>query len=163
MPILDSMSKIVTTIVGITAIITFILANGGYAWLQREIPPVLQIPTTTPLLNVTTSTSSSSVITPPPPQSYGATVQARDPVGWLSVPITMDSVSTSFSTPHTFNLTGTHIFTVPGNESRGYMFTSWDTGQTSTTIRVSSGGTFTAQYEQKLVVVINPCPLPIVR
>ena len=71
---------------------------------------------------------------------------ALDPAGWIAEPITMDGTSTGYSTPHTFTLTGTHTFSVPGTDVDGRAFGSWDTGETSTTLTVTSGGTHTAQY-----------------
>ena len=143
MPLLDSMSKVIGMLVGIVTVISLILGMGGYAWLQREIPFLPQISTSP--LPVILPTPAPSVSTSPPPP-YAATIWSWDQDGWLSLPITMDGVSTGFSTPHTFQLTGTHTFTFPSTDSRGYAFTNWSTGQTSTTITVSSGGTFTARY-----------------
>jgi hypothetical protein len=79
--------------------------------------------------------------------SYVATIWAWDVEGWIAEPITMDGAPTGFSTPHAFTgLTGTHTFTVPSTDVLGYPFSSWDTGETSTTITVTQGGTHTAQY-----------------
>jgi hypothetical protein len=65
-----------------------------------------------------------------------------------SVGITEDGSPTGYSTPHTFSgLTGTHTFTVPGNDSIGHPFKNWNTGEVTTTISVSSGGTYTAYYQ----------------
>ena len=78
----------------------------------------------------------------------------------ITIAITMDSVSSGYNTPHSFaNLEGTHTFTVPSTDSSGHAFKQWSTGQTSTTITVSSGGTYTAYYEatppQTYSVTIN--------
>jgi outer membrane protein assembly factor BamB len=66
----------------------------------------------------------------------------------ISVPITMDGSPTGYNTPHTFTgLTGTHTFTVPNTDPSGHPFKQWSTGETSTTITVNTGGTYTAYYE----------------
>ena len=66
----------------------------------------------------------------------------------VSVSITKDGASTGFSTSKTFTgLTGTHTFTVPSSDANGHPFKQWNTGSTSTTITVTSGGTYTAYYE----------------
>ena len=66
----------------------------------------------------------------------------------LSVGIIEDGSPTGYSTPHTFSdLTGTHTFTIPGNDSSGHPFKNWNTGEVTTTISVSSGGTYTAYYQ----------------
>jgi hypothetical protein len=71
--------------------------------------------------------------------SQGATV---------NVPISMDGSPTGYVTPYTFgNLTGTHSFTVPDFDEDGSTFEEWSTGETSPTITVVSGGTYTACYE----------------
>jgi hypothetical protein len=68
----------------------------------------------------------------------------------ISVPITMDGSPTGYNTPHTFTgLTGTHTFTVPNTDPSGHPFKQWSTGETSTTITVSTGGTYTAYYETR--------------
>ena len=79
---------------------------------------------------------------------YDATIWGWDYIlGWIPEPITMDGVSTGYSTPHTFtNLTGTHAFTVPSTDSAGRPFSDWDTGWTDRTITVSGSGTYTARY-----------------
>jgi hypothetical protein len=87
--------------------------------------------------------------TTPPITTYNVTIWSWDSVnGWVSVgPIFMDGNSTGFSTGHTFPyLTGTHTFTVPNTDPYGNPFTRWNTGETSTTLSVSSEGTYTAQY-----------------
>jgi len=66
----------------------------------------------------------------------------------ISVGITMDDLLTGYNTPHTFTgLTGTHTFTVPNKDPSDHPFKKWNTGETSTTIPVSSGGTYTAYYQ----------------
>jgi len=65
----------------------------------------------------------------------------------VSVSITMDGSPTGYNTPHTFtSLTDTHTFTVPGVDPHGHPFNQWDTGETDTTITVTTGGTYTANY-----------------
>jgi len=66
----------------------------------------------------------------------------------VSVAITEDGVPTGFDTPHTFvGLVGSHTFAVPDTDSTGHPFLQWSTGETSTTITVQSGGTYTAYYQ----------------
>ena len=80
---------------------------------------------------------------------YDATIWGWDYIqGWqIPVPITMDGVSTGYSTPHTFTgLTGTHTFTVPSTNSAGHLFSDWSTDWTDRTITVSEAGTYTARY-----------------
>jgi hypothetical protein len=85
---------------------------------------------------------------------YSATIWAWDVEYWIAEPITMDGVSTGYSTPHTFTgLIGTHTFTVPGTDDRGYPFDRWSTGETSTTITVTSGGIHTAEYRPAILAV----------
>ena len=90
-----------------------------------------------------------SLLDLPAPPKYSATIWAWNVLGWIAEPITKDGVPTGFSTPHTFTgLTGTHTFTVPNTDIFGYAFSSWDTGETTTTITVNSDGTHTARYGQ---------------
>ncbi len=77
---------------------------------------------------------------------YTAVIQAWDIQGWIIEPIYMDGVSTGYSTPHSFSLSGTHVFSVPDTDVNGYLFSSWDSGEITPTITVNSGGTHTAQY-----------------
>ena len=83
---------------------------------------------------------------------YNATIWSWDSIhGWLDEPITMDGSDTGFATPHTFiGLVGRHTFTVPDIDNFGNLFTDWDTGQTSKTLTVISGGTYTARYYAKV-------------
>jgi len=82
-------------------------------------------------------------------QSYDVTIQAYchtegNPV---SVAITMDGSPTGYNTPHTFTgLTGTHTFTVAETDQSGHPFKYWSSCETSTTITVTTGGTYTAYY-----------------
>jgi hypothetical protein len=86
---------------------------------------------------------------------YSVTINALDVLGWISLPITMDGVDTGFSSPHTFTgLSGTHNFTVPSIDLFGNVFVNWTTGTEETTLIVSSGGNYTAQYYQPYDVSI---------
>jgi len=85
-----------------------------------------------------------------PPAAYSVTINAYcyTEAADVSVSIRMDGVPTGFNTPHTFTgLTGPHTFTVPNNDPSGHPFKQWSTGQTSTTVTVSSPGIYTAYYE----------------
>jgi hypothetical protein len=91
----------------------------------------------------------------PPPlrggTSYDAAIKAHciTESADVNVPIVMDGSPTVYTTSHTFTaLTGSHTFTVPNTDVYGHPFKQWSTGSTSTTITVSSGGTYTAYYEQ---------------
>jgi parallel beta-helix repeat protein len=91
--------------------------------------------------------SVSILYTPSP--TYDVMVDARcNTEGTVvNVGIAMDGSSTGLSTPHTFSgLDGSHTFTVPIADIEGHLFSQWSTGQTSMTITVSSGGTYTAYY-----------------
>lgn len=81
--------------------------------------------------------------------TYSVTINAhRNTDGSeLSVDIIEDGSPTGYSTPHTFSgLTGTHTFTVPDTDSNHHPFKNWNTGEVTTTISKSSGGTYTAYY-----------------
>jgi len=96
-----------------------------------------------------------------PPQPYDVTVNAHcDFEGIdISVSIKMDGAPTSYSTPHTFtDLTGPHDFTVPDTDVKGHPFAKWSTGQTDTTIRLSSAETVTAYYKGNMdfEISVNP-------
>ena len=83
------------------------------------------------------------------PDLYNVTINAHcDTEGSdISVPVMMDGSSTGLDTPQTFtSLTGTHNFTVPSLDSSGHSFRLWDQGSASTTIVLSSGGTYTAYF-----------------
>jgi hypothetical protein len=86
----------------------------------------------------------------PPPPTYDVTINAHCNTEGadVNVAITKDGSSTGFSTPHTFTgLTGTNSFSVPSSDASGHPFLYWNTGQTTTTITVSSGGTYLAYYQ----------------
>ena len=91
------------------------------------------------------------------PSTYSATIwawDALDPNGWIAEPITKDGVPTGYSTPHTFTgLSGTHTFTVPSIDVDGRAFSNWFTGETTPTITVTQGGTYTARYGLPIVNV----------
>jgi hypothetical protein len=68
-----------------------------------------------------------------------------------------------FTTPYMFtDLVGTNQFTVPSVDSSGHTFKEWSTGETSTTVEVSSAGTYTAYYDvnQKPIAVLDVDPDP---
>jgi hypothetical protein len=65
----------------------------------------------------------------------------------IDVQIAMDGSPTGYSTPHTFSgLAGSQMFAVLDNDANGDPFKRWSTGSNSTTIIVSSGGTYSAYY-----------------
>jgi hypothetical protein len=77
----------------------------------------------------------------------------------VGVAITEDGTLTGLTTPYTFTgLTGSHSFAVPGVDVNGHALKQWSTGSTSTTIAVSSGGTYTAYYEQVSGPIISIIP-----
>src|SRR5271157_43453 len=83
------------------------------------------------------------------PVTYDVTISAHCNTEGTDVNVatTEDGASTGFETPHTFiALAGTHTFTVPNNDANGHPFKNWNTGQTATTLTVSSGGTYIAYY-----------------
>lgn len=84
---------------------------------------------------------------------YDATINAYCNIEGanISVSITMDGTPIGFTTPHTFTKTGTHTFTVPSIDGNGHAFYKWSTGLQSTTITVSSSGTYTAYYGTPIV------------
>ena len=88
--------------------------------------------------------------------SYDVTIDAYCGImhAPVSVSITKDGSPTGFSTPHTFtDLTGTHTFTVPSNDSHGMLghpFAKWGTGETSTTLTVTDWATYKAYYAHSL-------------
>jgi hypothetical protein len=90
--------------------------------------------------------------------SYDVTINAHSNTEGadVTVSLAMDGSPTGFTTPHTFtNLTGTHTFEVPSTDPSGHPFEQWSTGETTSTITVSSGGTFTAYYEAKYTLNIT--------
>lgn len=79
---------------------------------------------------------------------YDVKIDARDSEhGWIAVRIGMDGQDTGFYTPHTFTVSeGTHTFTVPNADSYDNQFSMWSTRWTGTTLTISSGGTYIADY-----------------
>jgi hypothetical protein len=79
---------------------------------------------------------------------YDVTIWAWDVTGgWIRERITMNGKDSGFDTPHTFTgLTYNNYFEVPSTSINGIMFSSWDSGETTTYINVTSGGTYTARY-----------------
>jgi len=71
---------------------------------------------------------------------------------------TNDAIKYAFSctTPHDFaGLKGTHLFTVPDTDPNGHPFRRWSTGEASTTITVTTDGTYTAYYQAKYTLTIT--------
>lgn len=64
----------------------------------------------------------------------------------VSVSISVDGAPPSFMTPHTFTKFDTHTFTVPSADASGHSFHKWSTGVETTTITVSTAGTYIAYY-----------------
>lgn len=85
--------------------------------------------------------------------TYDATIMAYCNIerSGVSVSIKKDDASTGFMTPHTFTEFGTHRFTVPNVDANGHTFSKWNTGATSTTIIVSTSGTYTAYYGTQII------------
>jgi hypothetical protein len=75
----------------------------------------------------------------------------------------MDGSSIGFTTPHTFaGLNGTHTFFVPSSDANDDPFKHWSSGQTSTTVMVSSAGAYMAYYglspvHDVAVIDVAPC------
>ena len=79
----------------------------------------------------------------------------------IGVGIFQDGLPTGFNASHTFKgLTGTHNFTVSSTDRSDHWFAYWidPTGALikSTTITVSSGGTYTAYYDNGLCRFVTP-------
>jgi hypothetical protein len=76
----------------------------------------------------------------------------------VNVSVALDGSPTGLTTPCTFTeLIGTHTFTVSSTDPDGHFFINWTTGETTSTITVSAGGTFTAYYEEgPLSIIISP-------
>jgi len=85
--------------------------------------------------------------------TYDATIKAHCNINNadVSVSITKDGALTGFNTPHTFTEYNTHTFTVPPVDAHGHPFSKWNTGLTSTSIIVSSDGTYTAYYGIQII------------
>jgi len=92
-----------------------------------------------------------------PPYTIRAYCDAES--AYVNVSITMDGIPTGYTTSHTFTgLNGTHTFTVPSTDANSHPFNQWSTGNTSTTITVSSGGTYTAYYGIHDIAVTDVTP-----
>jgi len=90
---------------------------------------------------------------------YTIRAYCKAETAYVSVNITMDGIPTGYTTPHTFTgLNGTHTFTVPSTDVNSHRFNQWSTGNTNTTITVSSFGTYTAYYAVSDVAVT--CVVP---
>jgi hypothetical protein len=82
--------------------------------------------------------------------AYSITVKAQCITEGADVDagVSMDGSPTGYATPHIFiGLAGTHTFTVPSSDQNRDPFGLWSTGSNSTTITVSSAGTYTAYYK----------------
>jgi hypothetical protein len=79
---------------------------------------------------------------------FSVTIWAWDPDGWLpDIPIYRNGNPTGYNTPYTFNdVTAGESFSVPSVDSHGYPFDCWSTADTTTSLVVTSAGTYTAQY-----------------
>jgi len=92
--------------------------------------------------------------------SYSATITAHCNTEGADVSISIykDGSPSGYYTPHTFSgLSGSHTFAVPIVDSNGHPFLQWSTGETSTAITVSSGGTYTAYYSGYSVTIKAHC------
>jgi rhamnogalacturonyl hydrolase YesR len=81
----------------------------------------------------------------------------------ISVSVWIDS-STMYYTPHTFaNLHSTHTFTASQYDTSGHSFKQWNTGSTSLTITIASGGTYIAYYQavQRTLTVSSAHDSPV--
>lgn len=94
--------------------------------------------------------------------TYDVTVNTSfNGAGNVNVSITEDGVPTGFDTPHTFTgLIGSHNFTVPSTDASGHSFVHWvdpsESLRMSTTIKISSEGTYTAYYDIGLCRFVTP-------
>jgi hypothetical protein len=82
------------------------------------------------------------------PPTYSVTIRAHCNTEGVdvAVAITMDGSPTGFNTPHTFSVTGSHTFGVPAADASSHPFSQWNIGEATTTITVTSAGTYTAYY-----------------
>lgn len=76
----------------------------------------------------------------------------------VNVSVAMDGSPTVSTTPYTFaELIGVHTFTVSSTDPQGHFFINWTTGETTSTVTVSNGGTLTAYYEEgPLSIAVSP-------
>jgi hypothetical protein len=87
--------------------------------------------------------------------TYDVIIQAVSDIdGAESVDIVKDGIPTGYTTPHQFaGLSGKHNFTVPSYDNSGNLFFNWmETGETTTTIIVTSGGICTACYYTRTII-----------
>jgi parallel beta-helix repeat protein len=90
--------------------------------------------------------------------NYNATIEAHcyTEGADVSVSIVMDGSPTGYTTPYTFtNLTDTHNFTVPETDWNGHLFKQWNTGETNTSIAVSTYGAYIAYYQARYNLTIT--------
>jgi len=124
---------------------SYLGTNGQGAWYIEPGDPLV--------VDVFTPSGQATYhinVAPAPPPTYSVTINAHCNTEGVdvSVPITMDGSPTGFDTPYTFTVpTGSHTFTVAAFDANYHPFEQWDTGETTTTITVSSAGTHTAYYE----------------
>jgi outer membrane protein assembly factor BamB len=84
----------------------------------------------------------------PPPYNVAVKAHCIAEVADVSVQIAMDGSLAGYTTPHTFTgLMGSHTFTIPDTDASGHTFNQWSTGETGTTITITSSGTYTAYYQ----------------
>jgi len=114
---------------------------------------------------VTISVSSGGTYTAyygtSPPPTYNVTIVAHcNSEGTdVSVNITEDGEQTGLTTTQTFTgLNGSHNYTVPNVDQNGHPFKQWNTGSTSTTITVNTGGIYKAYYETVTGPVVSLSP-----
>jgi hypothetical protein len=93
---------------------------------------------------------------PPPTYQFTVIAHCNTESSDISVNVVLDDSPPGYPTPYTFTSTiATHKFTVPTTDSSGHPFKQWSTGETSTSLTVSSAGTYTAFYgvtQRKLTV-----------
>jgi outer membrane protein assembly factor BamB len=131
-------------------------STGALAWSYATGGMVESSPAVAGDLVVVGSRGGKVYALGPPPYSF--TVKAHDITKGtdVSVQITMDGSPTGYTTPHTFTgLMGPQTITVPNTDPNGYPFKQWATGETSTTITVTSNGTDTAYYRTLPSVDVN--------
>ncbi len=125
---------------------------------------------TSTTINVTESGTYTAIYegtvptpTPPPQCKYCVTINAycNTQHSSISVLVIKDGVATNKSTPVTFSgLNATHTFTIPNQDKNGHPFKQWNTGENSTTLTITKGGTYTAIYEAPTQPTSTVCPTP---
>jgi hypothetical protein len=98
-----------------------------------------------------------------PVYSVGISTHCNSEGKDISVSVWIDT-STAYTTPYTFtNLHGVHTFTASQYDTSAHSFKQWNTGSTSLTITVSSGGTYIAYYEavQRTLTVSSAHDTPV--